>query len=67
MASAPTYVPIQTTTLSSAASTVTLSLIPNTYTDLLLVMYISGVSTATGMGLQFNADTASSNLSLIHI
>jgi hypothetical protein len=64
MASAPTYVPIQTTTLGSAASTVTLSSIPNTYTDLFLVIYISGVSTATGMGIQFNSDTGSSNYSM---
>jgi hypothetical protein len=52
-----TYEPIATTTLGSAASSVTFSSIPSTYTD--LVMVIAG-STVSGDGyLQFNGDTSS--------
>lgn len=40
-----TYEPIATTTLSSAQSSVTFSSISGTYTDLVLVSAISGVST----------------------
>jgi hypothetical protein len=52
-----TYENIATTTLGSAASTITLSSIPATYTDLRLVV----VGAATGVGIhmnaQFNSDT----------
>lgn len=43
---------IQTTTLSSAATSVTFSSIPQTYTHLEFKFYITGVS-ATGSSLQF--------------
>ena len=46
-----TYEPISTTTLGSAASTITLSSIPATYTDLRLIV----VGAATGVGVHFNA------------
>ena len=52
-----TYEPIATTTLSSAASTITFSSIPATYTDLKWVLVAKG----TGSGnllLRFNSDTA---------
>lgn len=52
-----TYEPIATTTLGSAATTITLSSIPATYTDLKLVFTCT---TASGVVvfLQFNGDTA---------
>lgn len=58
MAAGSTYTPIATQTLGSAASTVTFSSIPSTYTDLVLVMtgYLTG---AGAVYCQFNGDTAS--------
>jgi hypothetical protein len=56
MAAGATFEPIATTTLGSAAASVTFSSIPGTYTDLVLVA--SG--TATGdfsTSFQFNSDT----------
>lgn len=55
-----TYEPIATQTLGSAASSVTFSSIPSTYTDLVLVMNY----TVTGandqfINIQFNGDTGS--------
>ena len=49
-----TYEPIATTTLGSAASSITFSSIPNTYTDLRLVVRIN---TSGNTNLQFNGDT----------
>jgi len=46
MAASPTYVPIATTTLGSAAASYTFSSIPSTYTDLVLVIS----SPTTGIG-----------------
>lgn len=48
-----TYEPIATTTLSSAASTITFSSIPNTYTDLRIVF--SGFN-GSDLKLRFNSD-----------
>jgi hypothetical protein len=56
MAASSTYTPISTTTLSSAQTSVTLNSFSG-YTDLYLIIYISGVSTATGMGVRFNSDS----------
>jgi len=52
-----TYEPIATTTLSSAASSVTFSSIPATYTDLVLV--VTGLFTSSGGNsrIRFNGDT----------
>jgi hypothetical protein len=51
-----TYEPIATTTLGSAASTITFSSIPATYTDLKVV--ITGTSSASEyVAVQFNGDT----------
>jgi hypothetical protein len=56
---AATYEPIATTTLSSAASSITFSSIPGTYTDLRLVVCGADASAvATYYALQFNSDTA---------
>jgi hypothetical protein len=51
-----TYEPIATTTLGSAASTITFSSIPSTYTDLRLVL-VATTTTETSCYLQFNSDT----------
>lgn len=58
MPAGPTYEPIATTTLSSAQSTITFSSIPNTYTDLRLVVVAKGSSTGDDILLRFNSDTA---------
>ena len=51
-----TYEPIATTTLGTAASDITFSSIPATYTDLKIV--ITGTSSASEyVAVQFNADT----------
>ena len=55
---ASTYEPIATTTLGSAASSITFSSIPSTFTDLRLVL----TATTAGSGAiygQFNGDTGS--------
>ena len=52
-----TYEPIATTTLGSAASTITFSSIPNTYTDLRLV-FRRIESSGSQSVLWFNGDTA---------
>ena len=52
-----TYIPIATQTLGSAASSITFSSIPNTYTDLRLVL--TGLAAAADTpSIQFNGDTA---------
>jgi hypothetical protein len=52
-----TYTPIATTTLGSAAASVTFSSISGAYTDLVLVMSLKGATTSNQSKLQFNADT----------
>lgn len=53
-----TYEPIATTTLSSAASSITFSSIPGTYTDLKLVLVVK-MTANTGVYLRYNNNTAS--------
>jgi hypothetical protein len=53
-----TYEPIATTTLGSAASSVTFSSIPSTYTDLILV-FGGSVSAFGNLRIQVNSDTGS--------
>jgi len=54
-----TYEPIATTTLGSAAATVTFSSIPGTYTDLILIIRATLSSSSGAMGAQLNSDTGS--------
>ena len=56
---ASTYTPIATTTLGSAAASVTLSSISGAYTDLILVISAQGASGASSaINAYFNSDTA---------
>ena len=56
--SAATYVPIATTTLASAAASYTFSSIPQTYTNLVLVMNAASVgSSYYNSSIQVNGDT----------
>lgn len=64
-----TYEPISSQTLSSAASSITFSSIPSTWTDLRLIFV--GKSTNTGTGsdaliMRYNSDTAN-NYSYTHL
>lgn len=52
-----TYEPISTTTLSSAANSITFSSIPATYTDLHLVVTTLG-ATGDYISIRFNGDTS---------
>ena len=51
---ASTYTPIATTTLGSAASSVTFSSIPSTYTDLILVTSVAFTAAGDTFYMQFN-------------
>ena len=61
-----TYEPIATTTLGSAATDITFSSIPATYTDLRISFVVNGVSSQAAAGIRFNSDTAN-NYSYTHI
>ena len=52
-----TYEPIATSTLGSAASSITFSSIPGTYTDLRLVLVAFGAGGNAWPGVRFNNDT----------
>jgi hypothetical protein len=54
-----TYEPIATTTLSSAASSVTFSSISGSYTDLVLVSNLKPTANTTSNNIRFNGDTGS--------
>lgn len=55
---AVTYDPIATTTLGSAANSITLSSIPTSYTDL-VVVFVGANAAADDFILRFNSDSAS--------
>jgi hypothetical protein len=59
---ATTYEPISTTTLGTAASTLTLSSIPGTYTDLILVASVQASTAGQGLTMQFNGDGGTGSL-----
>jgi hypothetical protein len=52
-----TYEPIATQTLGSATASVTFSSIPGTYTDLVLVTNVKGISGTTDLVCRLNGDT----------
>lgn len=54
-----TYEPISSQTVGTAVATITLSSIPQTYTDLVLVMTGTTSLTGASLRLQFNSDTTS--------
>lgn len=56
---ATTYEPIATTTLSSAAASVTFSSISGSYTDLVLIVNAKNTTGSQSPYLQFNSDTGS--------
>lgn len=58
MAAGATYEPIATTTLGSAASTITFSSIPSTYTDLRVVLVARGTATTYPQWILNNDATA---------
>lgn len=58
MAAGATYFPIATTTTSAGNTSITLSSIPSTYTDLVLVMAGSN-SAPSDLRMRFNGDTGS--------
>lgn len=55
---ASTYEAIATTTLSSASTTITFSSIPQTFTDLVLVLSITNTGSTVYRTMQFNSDTS---------
>lgn len=55
---AATYEPIASQTLGSSTATVTFSSIPGTYTDLVLVTWVKGVSSGGGLRVRLNDDSA---------
>lgn len=59
MAAGATYEPIATTTLSSAASSITFSSISASYTDLRLVLVGTGTTNNTYPLFRFNSDSSS--------
>lgn len=52
-----TYIPLQTITLSSTATTVTFGSIPNSYKDLVLVINAAANSAVATVGVRFNSDS----------
>jgi hypothetical protein len=57
MAAGATYVPIATQTASGSVSSLTFSSIPQTYTDLILVLGSLDMGAGSAPWLQFNGDT----------
>ena len=61
-----TYEPIATTTLGSASTSITFSSIPGTYTDLRIVLLMSGSSATNRPRFYFNTDTGT-NYSYVQV
>lgn len=59
MAAAPTYEPIATTTLGSAATSHTFSSIPSTYTDLIVVANVGASTDTEVFSCRVNSDSGS--------
>ena len=62
----PTYTPLATVTLASTATSITFSLIPATYRDLVLVLNGKSTSAASETRIRINSDTGS-NYSLVRL
>ena len=60
----PTYTPLATVTLGSAAASVTFSSIPATYRDLILVITAQRTGTPVNVGMRFNGDSGSNYTSV---
>lgn len=58
MATGMTYTPLANTVLTSSSATVTFSSIPQTYTDLILVMQPAANVDDNNVGIQFNGVTS---------
>jgi len=56
---ATTYEPIATTTLGSAASSITFSSITSAYTDLRIIMNVAGGGSSNFVQIRFNSDATS--------
>lgn len=65
MAAGNTYTQIASTTLGTAASSVTFSSIAGTYTDLVLICDTKATSGTPNMRLQFNGDTGTNYSSTV--
>lgn len=63
----PTYLPLATLTLTSAASTVTFSSIPQGYRDLILVVDGAITGSQSNTYAYLNGDTAQSNYSYVRM
>lgn len=57
MAAGSTYTPISTFTIASATTSQSFTSIPNTYTDLVLVMNLKGSNASGYPALRFNSDS----------
>jgi hypothetical protein len=66
MAAGPTYVPIETRTLASTTASVTFSSIPQTYTNLILIVNALNDAGYRALRLELNGD-GSSNYSTTHL
>ena len=66
MAAGSTYTPLATSTLGSAAASVTFSSISGSYTDLVLVISCAQSAAGGGLRFQFNSDTGG-NYSTVEI
>lgn len=61
-----TYEPIATTTLGSAASSITFSSIPGTYTDLRLVLVCKNTSNNSNVRMYFNNDQTNYSITRLY-
>lgn len=55
---AKTYTPIATVTVGPLVSSYTFSNLPNTYTDIVILTAYANTTTANGLGIRFNGDSA---------
>lgn len=58
----PTYIPLQTTTLGSSASSITFASIPNSYRDLVLIISGGSSGALNTFKFDFNNDTGNKSI-----